>query len=300
MLLELSFRTPVVAAALLLAGPLLHADDQKSSNSGSFTQVPVQSGGQTTYIKVQKQPTPSNHASWASSPDKYNPETYDLGRTSSMANKSFASGANTSVSKNKSSFQKEAFLTKSYSIGNQSDQTTPNLTAKVPTYSATAYGKNASSFDKGFAGTSAEMTQNKKVLFASNTSELQGRTATIGSQQINTSAPFAQADKSYQGPEVSYIRRDLNDVNSGLSRMSDLPNRALTIDEVRNLINHDAKPSPNAKPEPASKPMNDPDYKPQSLRATPAPTEDKDDLIPSPGVTAAGFQPPENSEPLPK
>ena len=288
-----------MVAAFLLASQVLHADNKPIISPDGSKMVPVKMGNKTTYIKVQEPPDLSKHASWSTS-EKYNPTTFDLGRTSTLANKQFDS-SDSSVTKSNSSFQQKAFLTKSYSIDSESQaNAVRNLNTKVSTDTAAAYGNTASGFDKNFSTSNSNLDQNKKVLFASNTSEYQSRTATIGAQQISPPSASPLAGQSYQGPEIASTRHDLDQVNGGLSRMSDLPNRALTIDEVRDLINHGVKPNTNSKPEPASKPLNDPDYKPIPSPAPPAADEDKNDLIPSPGMTAASLQPPENSEPLPK
>jgi hypothetical protein len=293
------FRTHFMAVALLLAGQFLHADDKVSDSDGS-KQVPIKVGGKTTYIKVQQQPELSQHRNWSTSPDKYNPMAFDLGRTSSLANKHF-DAKDTSFAQSNHSFQQQAFPTKSYSIDDKS-RSNLNPDTKASTHTTTVYDRNASGFDKSFATTSSDAVENKNALFAANASDYQGRTAVVGSQQINTSIAFPLANKSYQGPEADSTRHDLDEVNNGLSRMSGLPNRPLTIDEVRNLINHDAKPDTNSKPAPASKPLNDPDYKPVPSPAPPAVDDGNSDLAPSPGMAAASAapQPPENSEPLPR
>jgi hypothetical protein len=281
-----------MAVALLLTSQLLHADN-KPSESDDSKLVPIKTGDKTVYIKVKKQHDP--YANLSSSERSF------FSKESPMANKQFDSN-DASVSKSNTSFRQQSFLTKSYSFDgkSQSNLILPNLDTKVATSTATTYGRNASGFDKSFATSSSNSTQNKKVLFASNTSDYQGRTATLGTHQTDASVTFPLAGKTYQGPETTYARHDLDQVSQGLSRMTDLPNRPLTIDEVRNLINHETKPNTNSKPEPASKPLNDPDYKPVPSPAPPAADENKGDLVPSPGMAAAALQPPENSEPLPK
>jgi hypothetical protein len=107
--------------------------------------------------------------------------------------------------------------------------------------------------------------------------------------------------KTFQGPEAVAAHQHLTMTDDGKIFISDLPNRALTIDEVRNLINHGFKPNTDLKPEEQSKPLNDPNYKPEPLREMPAPAtdDDRNDPVPPPGTMAAP-QPPENSVPLPQ
>lgn len=302
MLLDFIFRTHFAALVLLLTGPFLHADDKdKHSTTDGSKLVPIKVGDKTVHIKVQQQPDFSKQRNWSPSSDKYNPTAFDLGRTSSMANKQFDS-KNTSFAQSNHSFQQQAFPTKSYSIDDKS-RSNSSLNTKALTNATTSYNRNASDFDKSFATSNSDAIKNKETLFAANTSEYQGRTAIVGSQQMDASAPSPLANKTYQGPEADYVRRDLDQIhNAELSRMSGLPNRPLTIDEVRNLINHETKPDTNSKPAPPSKPLNDPDYKPVPSSAPPAADDNNSDLAPSPGMAAAAAapQPPENSEPLPK
>jgi hypothetical protein len=110
------------------------------------------------------------------------------------------------------------------------------------------------------------------------------------------------ASKQYLGPGAQHVPDDIviKD-NFVISRMSGLPNRPLSIDEVRNLINHETKPNTDIKPDEPSKPLNDPNYKPEPLRDMPAPNnnDDANDPVPPPG-TMASPQAPENSEQLPQ
>ncbi len=142
-------------------------------------------------------------------------------------------------------------------------------------------------------------------MLASATSPDQGRSATIEKQN---SAAFASplGDKKFEGDEAQAARRHLSRNKSGQIEITDLPDRPLTIDEVRNLINHGFKPDTEVKPEEPSKPLNDPDYKPEPLRDMPAPAssdDDKDDPVPAPGTMsspAIPAVPAENSDALPQ
>jgi len=180
-----------MAVALLLIGQLLYAEDKKPSDSGGYQEVPIKSGDKTTYIKVQKQSDPFRHLSSSGSSDQYQP-TQLISKTSSYANKQFAP-KDSSLSKS-SSFQQQTFLTKPAYLGNANkNSTTPNLNAKVAPENTTAYSHNSSEFNKSFATSSSDVSQNKKALFASNTSEYQGQTAPLGSSHVDTFASTALA-----------------------------------------------------------------------------------------------------------
>lgn len=287
--------TRFITVALLLTSQTLLADDKPPiSTSDNVQMVPVKvAGGKTAYVPVQKQLNPFRNLTTS--------DQLSFNKESPLANKQF-SPSNNSFSQSDTSFQQQTFLTKSYfsDSKSQTNTTTPNLNTKFSTENSTAYNRSASEFDRSFATSGSDIAQNKKAIFASNTSDYQGQTAVLGSHHVDTFASTTLVAKPYQGPEVDDIKRDLNQVNQGLSRMSGLPSRPLTIDEVRDLINHQTKPNTDSKPEAASKPLNDPDYKPVPMRISPADEDDnKDGLVPSPG-TMANPQPPENSEPLPR
>jgi len=221
-----------------------------------------------------------------------------------MAHKQFASDG-ASIAKNNSSVQAQeqrTFITKSYfsNASSQADSSTPNLTTKISQPTFNSYTHNATGFDKGFNTSAANLGQDSTAMPASAASSYQGRTAQLGGQKTEVFASTILTPKQYLGPGAQKVPDGVTvKENVVISRMNDLPNRDLTVDEVRDLINHEAKPNTDAKPEPPSKPLNDPDYKPIPSPAPPPVDEDKSDLIPPPG-TMAEPQPPENSEPLPK
>jgi hypothetical protein len=290
------------ALALVILAPLGSSADTPSSDKG-YRDVKVQSGGKTTVVRVKDSVGPRLHGESAGGP--YNPENMDLGRTSSFADKSFST-RNSALSKNDTAAEARGdnhFLTKSFS-GTKPDSTS-DLNRKYQTSSYTKSSRASDDFHRSFATSSSSMTQDKDVSFASKTSDLQGRTANLGGPQ---KAPFSGlsdlSNKTFTDPEMTHVKRDPFASANGLdvSRMVDLPNRPLTIDEVRNLINHETIPNLDAKPDAASKPLNDSGYEPPTAApmahddlAPPGP-EEKDAGLPSPGMMAT----PESSEPLPK
>jgi len=280
---------------LAMAQPPLHADDAKPVVPPGYELKKIGEG----YMLVHKEFKASKNTIGTHSPGKYDPSTLDLNTTSSLANKSFSSGPST-LSKSDRSAQQQSYFAKPYSLDNK-NSTMPNLNGKASTETASAYDRHATDSDKSFGTTGSDMTQNKKALFAANTSDYQNRPAAMEkkAEGFNTE-PTVDVQKQYLGPGAQKVPKDIViKENIVLTRMSGLPNRDLTIDEVRNLLNHDFKPDTAAKPETESKPMNDPDYKPVPLRAPPVPAEDESDNLvpPSPGAMAA---PPENTEPLPQ
>jgi hypothetical protein len=227
--------------------------------------------------------------------------------TSSFANKTFDAGADTDT-KDASSYQKsieKTFVTKSYSA-NDSDNADKSVPGLHSDYATSAAGDlhPAAGYDKSFLTASADADQQKTADFASNTSEYQGKKAELGGHTIDTFAN-PMASKTYEGPEAAAVKRDMDRLSNGLQSVKDLPDRPLTIDEVRELINHGVKPELEEKPAEPTKPLNDPSYKPEPLPPAPANpigNDLKDDGgVPAPGTMAPPQgPPPEDSVPLPQ
>jgi len=294
-----------LAAVIFVAtGQLLHADDHPASTDGYKT-VPVTLGGKTVTVRVKDSGDPFKNVSSPPPTGKYDPERI-FSATSSMANKTF-SAPSASISQTNSDLKnrdRNTFITKAY-VDNAASPTAPNLNAKASSFpTASGYNRSATGFDKSYSTSKADVGQARApVLAFSTTSADQNRTAVLGgSEKPEVLASNSMANKQYLGPGAQHVPDGLviKD-NIVISRMSGLPDRPLSIDEVRNLINHETKPNTDVKPEEPSKPLNDPDYKPEPLRDTPSPgsDDDKNDPVPAPGTMAAP-QSPENSEPLPQ
>lgn len=295
----LIFWTRLIAVTFVTTGRLLFADDPPASSDGYKT-VPVAVDGKTIPIRVRESDDPFKNVSSSGSTGKYDPARI-FSSTSSMANKSFSLPSD-SFSKSNADFKdrdQNTFITKAYAP-DASSPSAPNLDTKASFPTATGYNRNAAGFDKSYITSNADAGQTRTALLASSTSTDQNRTALVGSQTFSTAAS-PLAGKTFQGPEAGAVHQHLTKMDDGRIFISDLPNRPLTIDEVRNLINHGFKPNTDIKPEEPSKPLNDPDYKPEPLRDAPSPgaDDDKNDSVPPPG-TMASPQTPENSEPLPQ
>ena len=223
---------------------------------------------------------------------------------SPMASQQF-NATTSSVSKKDSlvnSQNQSAFVTKSYNEAPTSGHGVSNQDKKFNMPVSDAYAHNSNSFDKSYATSSSNLGSKQVAAFDKASSD-QDQTATFKTHKTDTYAS-RYASQTYTGPEVEKIKSDLNKLNGGMMDIKDLPNRPLTIDEVRALINHGVKPDTSAPPPPASKALNDPDYKPDETsslvpKELPAPVneDDKNDPVPAPGTMA---HPPENSEPLPQ
>jgi len=293
----------LVAVIFMTTGRLLHADDQPASSDGYKT-VPVTVGGKTVPVRVREAGDPFKNVSSSNSTGKYDPERI-FSTTSSMADKTFSLPSD-SISKSNSDFtnrDRGTFITKAY-VPDASAPTVPNLNTKASFPTTGAYSRNATGFDKSYLTSTADAGQNRTAVLASSTvSADQNRTAVLGGpEKPEVFASDSMANKQYLGPGAQHVPDDIIiKENVVISRMSGVPNRPLSIDEVRNLINHDTKPNTDVKPEEPSKPLNDPNYKPEPLRIMPAPAgdDDKNDPVPPPGTMAAP-QAPENSEPLPQ
>jgi hypothetical protein len=51
------------------------------------------------------------------------------------------------------------------------------------------------------------------------------------------------ATKEYTGPEAEKMRRDVQAITEGLSKIKDIPDRTLSIQEVKELLNKDTRPA---------------------------------------------------------
>jgi hypothetical protein len=245
-------------------------------------------------VQDQPQQTSAQPAS-----EKYDPTNWNLNQTSSLANKSFASET-ASLSQKNTSFKQSSYLVKPYGGLTGADHAMSNLNSKFPTSASSAYSRNATELDKTFTPFSSDSVEGRPALFAASASGFQDRTAALNGHTENMFAS-PLADKSYQ--KIPIVQREINDTNAGDLHLKDLPDRPLTIDEVRALINHGIQPDTTVKPAPPSKPLNDPDYQPEPSPPppdgpAPASEDDKNDPVPPPGTLAQ--PPPENSESLPQ
>jgi hypothetical protein len=294
--------TYLLVATFVTSSRALFADNQPPP-SDAYKTVSVDVGGKTMPVRVKDSSDPFKNVSASNTSGKYDPTSLNFSATSSMANKSYSGPSNSfsQVSSEYKNRDRNTFVTKPYAL-DSSSHSVPNLDAK-PTFSTTsAFSHSAAGFDHAYQTSTADAGQNRTALLASATSPDQGRSATFEKQ---TSDAFVDplGHKKFEGNEADAAHRHLTRTKSGQIEVSDLPDRPLTIDEVRELINHGFKPNTEVKPEEPSKPLNDPDYKPEPLRDVPAPTsseDDKDDPVPAPGTMSAPAVPAENSEPLPQ
>jgi hypothetical protein len=300
---SINFWTCLIAVIFAATGSRLHADAAASDSDGYKT-VKIGAGAKAISIRVQQQSDPLKNVSSSATPGKYQPERLFSG-ASSLANKSFPLSAS-SLSHQDADFanpERSTFITKSY-VENPASFSVPNLNTKADFPIASAYSRQAEGFEKSYSTSTADAGRDHVAMLASSTTTTdQNRTALFtSSEKSEDLAAYPMADKQYLGPGAQHPPDGVViKENVTISRMSDVPNRPLTIDEVRNLINHGAKPDTDAKPAEPSKPLNDPDYKPEPLRDTPSPgsDDDKNDPVPSPGTMAAPPAP-ENAEPLPQ
>jgi hypothetical protein len=286
---------------LTAAAFLLRADTAPPAPSPGYHLVRIGDGDKPTYIQVKNDVNPYANVSSPGSSDKYRPDEMSFSAQSPLANKTFSSGS-ASTHKSDAAGQR-TFVTKSYLGDSQAalEGSISDPTAKTQFATASAYGKNAAGFDKSFSSSSFDTGSDKTVAsLAARTSPYQGREASINSEKPEVFADSSLATKQYLGPGAQHVPDGITvKENVLLTRMSGVPDRPLTIDEVRELINHDVTPDPTAKPPPATKPLNDPAYK-RPVRPAPPEEDDKNDPVPPPGMMAApSLPPPENSEPLP-
>jgi hypothetical protein len=284
----------------LTVGPGVRGDDAPVAPEGyKMTKVKLSGGG---YIYSQES-DPFRNVHSSSGSDQYKPDNMDFSKTSPMAHQQFST-APADVSREDAladSRSGSSFVTKAYDDPHLPSSAIPNEETKYSLPSASPYSHRSANFDKSFATASSSLAD-KKMTDYDKTSPDANRTAYLGTGKTDVFA-YPLADKTYSGPEANEVKKDLSKINNGMMSLKDLPDRPLTIDEVRELINHGVKPDTSAPPPPPSKALNDPDYQPEAEPEAPpeapAPVndDDKNDPVPSPGTIA---QPPENSEALPQ
>ncbi len=121
--------------------------------------------------------------------------------------------------------------------------------------------------------------------------------APIGASEQNRAAPidaktFAtyaapQQGKDFTGPEADVMHRHAKPgepIDGDLEKLGEIPDRPLSVDEVRALINHGFKPNLSEPAAPASKPLNDPNYQPEPLRIEPTSPDDAPPVAPATGT----------------
>ena len=299
----------IAAVAFITSGSLLVADDQPTSSPDGYKTVNADAGGgKALPIRVKEQPDALAHANLTDELDHQR----SFSATNPMSNKSYAFTADSVQSG--SNFNKKSdqntFITKPYSFDSNAS-TVPGLNTKASFPTNPISNSNNSDFNKSFTTASADLGPNQSSAFGSKKASEQDRTAVLGGPGTDTFAS-PLGEKRFIGDEAQSAKRSLTRLKSGQMYVQDLPNRPLTIDEVRNLIDHGFKPDTDKPPEnEESKPLNDPGYVPKPIReapeetapatpaARPAADEDKEDAIPSPGMMSAN-PPPENSQPLPQ
>jgi hypothetical protein len=300
-------RTSLGVIAFGITTCLLQAADQPSSAPHGYKLTTVDIGGKQ--VQVQEYDPYSNTKAPPPSDGKYHPDEMNFNATSSMSEKKFGV-ANDALPKRDADLQnsdKNAFVTKSYTdAAFSSSQADFNTKAKVS--STNSFSRSATGMDKSYATSAADADQSKPALYASSKSSDEDRTATIGDRKADTFSS-TMGDKTFRGPEADAAHHHLSKLANGQMLVTDLPDRPMTIDEVRNLINHGFKPATDVKPDEPTKALNDPNYAPDPMREmppdslndlpspAPASDDDKNDAVPPPGTMSV---PPENSEPLPQ
>jgi hypothetical protein len=311
---RLFVRTGFSAIALVAMGLLLRADDPSAPKPPPGYRVVYQDNGNggKTPVFVKDQFDPLRHAGNVG----FDPLDHQkvFSETNPQSNKTFMPGDAAGLDKSSGINPQENFATKVY------DTTGPgsvyNLGSKSTFRTASYEGaKTAAGYDQSFATKSAppELDQASSAFAPIGAAE-RNQAAPVEARTYDTYASPEQ-NKDFSGPEAEALHRRAKPgtpIDGDLQVIGQIPNRPLSVDEVKNLINHGFKPDLSEPAAPASKPLNDPDYQPEPLRieppaaddSTPAPgnhkvqDDDANDPVPSPGTMAE--PPPENSEPLPK
>jgi hypothetical protein len=299
------------AIALMATGFLLRADDPPASAPTPPPGYKVVYHGSTP-IFVKDQLDPLRHAGNIGD-DPLDPQKV-FSETNPASNKTFNPGTIDGANKSADLGSQKTFATKVYDTG---PSNVYNLGSKSTYKTASFDGtKAAPGFGQAFATKDAPTDlDHADSAFAPIGASEQNRTAPIDAK---TYATFAAPDsnKDFSGPEADALHRHAKPgerIDGDMQVIGEIPDRPLSVDEVRALINHGFKPNLDQPPAPASKPLNDPNYQPEPMRIEPtspddappvAPAtgthkvddDDTNDPVPSPGTMA---EHPEDTQPLP-
>jgi hypothetical protein len=285
-----------LVVASLTTGSCLRAEDP-SAVPHKDSVVPIKTGDAISPVKVQES-DPYQNLHVPAPSDKYDPTRYSMNQTSSLAGKPFTANM-FSPSKNGATFtqDKGLFATKAYNQTNGSD-----LGKNYTTTTSNGFNRSDSQFEKNYGTPTSKMGSSQSSSF-SNASKDQNRTSSFSGKTSEIHS--ANLAKQYLGPGAQHVPGGSKD-DVVIAHVSDIPDRPLSIDEVRGLINHGFKPDTTVAPDAPTKSLNDPGYKqeaspepPEAPGARgPASDDDKDAPLPSPGAMAQ--PPPENSESLPQ
>ena len=285
----------------MAAGSSLRADDPAVTPPPGYKVVyRDMGGGKKSPIFVKDQFDPLRHANIGDDPLDHQKV---FSETNAMAGKTFLPST-TNVMDKVSNGSHQTFDTKVYDTSGSSN--VYNLGSKATYHTASYDGlKTAPGYGQSFATKSASPEfQQAAAAFAPMGASEQNRTAPIDAKTYATFASPDQ-DKDFNGPEKDALHKRLNKqqtpIDGNLTIVDQIPDRPLSVDEVRNLLNHDFKPDLAQPAAPASKPMNDPDYRPEPLRIEPTSADDAppaagsnrkvddddaNDPVPSPGTMA--------------
>ena len=298
MSLRLSFGIGL-ALGLVVIFSCLRADTAPPPVAPGYHNVPIKNGDHTAYIQVRDTNDPFAHLKQT---DDAQGNAFSLNRTSTLSHQNYDLGAAATATPAavKDQSQTSGFQTRGYFANHPAAATTWKA---YQTDTTEAYvGLKSADYDKTFTTARADIDQ-KTAGGANSTSEYAGKSAQLGGHEVKVFAS-SLGTQTYAGREASLIKKDLAQMNDGMEGLKDLPNRTLTIDEVRALINHGIKPNTEEKAPEPTKALNDPDYTPDAAPALlrDAPLNDSrlktfnDDLIPPPGMMAH----PEAAEALPQ
>jgi hypothetical protein len=290
----------LTAFALLATGLILRADNPPAPQPPPGFRVVYHSDGNGNKIPifVKDAVDPLGHAQ--SMEDDPLDHQRVFSEANPMGSKAFLAPNASNLTKASSSNGQDAFTTKVYDT--TSANSVYNLGSKS-TFNTSPYNglKSAAGYDQSYATKAADVAENQQAAteFAAIGSPDQNRVAPVPASTYDTSSAPGY-DKKFTGPEEDARHRSLTKLSNGQMLVEDIPDRPLTVDEVKNLINHGFKPNTTQPPSAASRPLNDPNYQPEPLRIeptepeTPTPAadnqkvhdDDANDPVPSPGTMA--------------
>jgi hypothetical protein len=314
-LLALALAFPVAAPASTTPRPRPKPAASSDQPPPGTHDVKTYAGGKPVTIRVKEMPKPELKDSGDSSDGHYDPSNMNMSKTSSYANKTFSTseaalGGDATAAE---AHDQKRFATSAYSAGsyNQANKTFETAAFKSSPQNGDDFAKT---FQLPGDGTATEANRS----FGVKTSDLQGKKALIADNPKDKipdpfATPWTEGDKRFYDPTMLRVPHKRHDFHldasktiAGNDRITNLPNRPLSVDEVRNLINNDQIPNLDEPPDAPTKALNDPGWEPpvkapmiddnKAVPATPPADEAAAGDLPSPGMMAK----PDSSQPPPK
>ncbi len=220
-------------------------------------------------------------------PEKYDPTFVDITKASSFSDKAFNTTASVTDSEHNTAVNLPVYKPKPFDLPKPSTDATTHLPQLSQTSYKTGQAFQTSSYSGAYTSYAGTKSNSLPKTFAVKTLPSDLPTYAVPAK------PNDYSNKTYDGPEVQKAKTDMKQVSSLNSLAGKFPDHPLSIDEVKDLLNHGKAP-----------PGYD-DSLPSQDSASPPPAPAAPDSTPdfAPRPNEQGFQavdPAARNEPLPQ